>query len=127
MEDFDDLLSCVLFEFWITLAWAWLEVFVVDLLVGLRDVWVRARGDANDLLVAILREVDVSEEDIEGSIVKDHDKLVGILPLVHGLEPPHMVNFSLLFDCWKIIILHNDTIISQNGIIAENSTSSRPK
>lgn len=63
----------------------------------------------------------VAEEHVKCAVVEDHDELVGVLLLYVGLEPAHMVNFTLLFNLFHVIVLDHNTVVGQAWVIAADS------
>ena len=95
--------------------------FVVNHLVNLGKVLLLSGWNPQDLLVSILTRL-ITEENIDGTIIEDHDELVGVLAFNHGLEPLNMHNFPAFFHLGPLVILNDHAAILQLRVIAAHRT-----
>ena len=85
---------------------------VVNHLVNLGKVLLLSGWNPQDLLVSILTRL-IPEENIDGTIIEDHNELVGVLALNHGLEPPDVHNFPAFLHLGPLVVLDDDASIPQ--------------
>jgi len=123
LENFDDLLSCVLFELGLASPNQGHVVSVVHLLVSLAQVRVMTCGDADDLVVAVFRVTLVAEENVEGAVLEDNNKFIRVSSLLIGFKPTDVVNFTPLLYLFYIVILDDNTPVLQLWIIAADCAS----
>ena len=97
---------------------------IVELLVHLRQVLVLASRDSNHLLIPIcIAEGLIPKEDVESTVLKDYDELVGVLAFDHGLKPADVDHLSLLFDLRAIIVFEDHATVLQLRVVAAYSTA----
>lgn len=122
LQNVDNLLSRVLFIFRVAGSDARLrrlEVAIINLDIRLTQILDSASRNPNYLCIAVLVG-DIAEENVEGAIVEDYDKLVGVLFFLASLEPPHVVDLASLFHFFLIVVLYNDSLVFELGVVAAN-------
>ena len=73
------------------------------------------------MIVAILREVVVTEENIVRSIIEHNDELVRVRALNVRLKPTDVINTPRLLNTLHIVILDYHSIVLQLWVVTDNS------
>ena len=80
-----------------------------------------SRRNTYDVIVAILREVVVTEENVVRSIIEHNDELVRVRALNVRLKPTDVINTPRLLNTLHIVILDYHSIILQLWVVTDYS------